>query len=336
MGVWNYYEPLNVNNFLLLNKDAGIGDDLLEPFNKLYINGKDNDIEFTTLDMVADFNQLDGVVFFDFPRLTNPYVKEVFKLDLPKYLVIFECDLIRPENWDLKCHELFDVIFTSNDEFVNNIKYFKLNFSHDLSKDRGESLTKKEKLCTLIAGNKRNNGSLELYSKRVEAIEWFEENDLDSFDLYGVGWDKFTTSNKYINFILNKFNVSGLFATNRPSYKGRVDSKKEVLEKYKFAICYENARDIPGYVTEKIFDCFFSGCVPIYWGANNISDHIPKECFVDKREFSSYDDLYEFISNMNEDVYLSYLENIELFLNGEKSYQFSSEYFSKQIISNLI
>jgi hypothetical protein len=60
------------------------------------------------------------------------------------------------------------------------------------------------------------------------------------------------------------------------------------LEKYKFSICYENARDTPGYITEKIFDCFFAGCVPIYWGANNITDHIPKECFIDKRDFEDY------------------------------------------------
>jgi hypothetical protein len=32
----------NTNNYLLLNKDAGIGDNLLEPFNQLYIKGKHN------------------------------------------------------------------------------------------------------------------------------------------------------------------------------------------------------------------------------------------------------------------------------------------------------
>jgi hypothetical protein len=37
IGVWNYYEVFNTNNYLLLNKDAGIGDNLLEPFNQLYI-----------------------------------------------------------------------------------------------------------------------------------------------------------------------------------------------------------------------------------------------------------------------------------------------------------
>jgi hypothetical protein len=40
IGVWSYYEVLNTNNFLLLNKDAGIGDNLLEPFNQLYVKEK--------------------------------------------------------------------------------------------------------------------------------------------------------------------------------------------------------------------------------------------------------------------------------------------------------
>ncbi len=109
-----------------------------------------------------------------------------------------------------------------------------------------------------------------------------------------------------------------------------------VLEKYKFAICYENARDISGYITEKIFDCFFAGCVPIYWGANNITEHIPKDCFIDKREFESYEKLYEFITSINNEKYLQYLENIETFLKSDKAYLFSSEFFAKTLIGTII
>jgi hypothetical protein len=32
-----------------------------------------------------------------------------------------------------------------------------------------------------------------------------------------------------------------MFKLNYPSYKGKIDSKKDTLEKYKFSICYENA-----------------------------------------------------------------------------------------------
>jgi len=150
-----------------------------------------------------------------------------------------------------------------------------------------------------------------------------------------MGWDKYSSSNKYINFILSKLKISTLFVTNYSSYRGKLTSKKETLERYQFAICYENARDIPGYITEKIFDCFFAGCVPIYWGANNITKHIPKECFIDKREFNTYEDLYQYIKNMSDEIFLNYLENIEKYLNSDNSHLFSSKYFAEQIIKKL-
>ena len=71
-----------------------------------------------------------------------------------------------------------------------------------------------------------------------------------------------------------------------PSYAGEISSKRAILEQYKFSICYENMSDMPGYITEKIFDCFFAGCVPIYLGASNMTDYIPGGTFIDKRKFS--------------------------------------------------
>lgn len=45
------------------------------------------------------------------------------------------------------------------------------------------------------------------------------------------------------------------------------DNKAEYLKQYRFYICPENA-SVEGYVTEKVFHCIGSGCIPIYWGAN--------------------------------------------------------------------
>ena len=47
-------------------------------------------------------------------------------------------------------------------------------------------------------------------------------------------------------------------------------------------------------VSEKIFDCFAAGNVPIYWGASNVTDYIPEDCFIDMRSFSSFEELYQF------------------------------------------
>ncbi|MDN5130741.1 glycosyltransferase family 10 domain-containing protein [Aliarcobacter butzleri] len=339
VGIWNYYESLNKENYLLFNKSSGIGDNLLEPFNKLYVEGKRYDIDFMTLDMVDNFSTLDSVFFFDFPNMSNKYVKKVFSSNIKKYLILFESELIKPDNWDLKKHKYFNKIFTWKDDIIDNKKYFKFNFAQEIPNKINKDLSKKKKLCTLIAGNKKVNHSLELYSKRVEAIRWFEKNYPKDFDFYGMGWDEYTPANKYIRYGFRKLKLSKLFQLlkpNFPSYKGKVDSKKEVLEKYKFAICYENAKDISGYITEKIFDCFFAGCIPIYWGADNIIKHIPKECFIDKRKFDSYEEIYKYIKNMSDVEYIKYLDNIENFLNSEKAYKFSSECFAKTLIGTII
>ena len=48
-----------------------------------------------------------------------------------------------------------------------------------------------------------------------------------------------------------------------------VCDKIEWLKSYKFNICFENG-SYPGYLTEKLFDAFMAGCVPIYWGDTSL------------------------------------------------------------------
>lgn len=248
------------------------------------------------------------------------------------YLLLFESKLIKLDNWDFKKHKYFEKIFTWNDNLVDNKKYFKLNFSYLLPKNISKDLSKKSKLCTMIAGNKKVKHPLELYSKREQSVRWFEENHPDDFDLYGKGWDIKAYQNRYIGFLLRITKLNYLFKANFPSYKGEINAKKNILEKYKFSICYENAKDIPGYITEKIFDCFLAGCVPIYWGADNITNHVPGNCFIDKTKFSDYEELYQYISSIGDDEYVEYLNNIENFLRSKKAQQFSVEYFSEIIV----
>lgn len=252
------------------------------------------------------------------------------------YLLIFESELIRPNNWKIENHKYFRKVFTWNDDLIDDEKYVKINFSQQIPKRINKDLSKKETLCTLIAGNKKVAHSKELYSKRVEAIRWFEKQHPEDFDLYGIGWDCYRFNGPKVVRALNRLKpLTRLMAPSFPSYRGKVSCKKDVLEKYNFAICYENARDIPGYITEKIFDCFFAGCVPVYWGANNVTDHIPNDCFVDRRDFPSYEKLYKFLKFMSVEQYFQYIENIERFLNSNKVIPFSSDFFVRSIIENI-
>lgn len=65
---------------------------------------------------------------------------------------------------------------------------------------------------------------------------------------------------------------------NNPVYS----SKFEILKNYKFSFCAENSY-YPGYVTEKLFDSYAGGNIPIYFGC------LPKSSIINKRAFINYD-----------------------------------------------
>ena len=254
-----------------------------------------------------------------------PNVKDVHK----SYLIMNESPLIRSSNFDKEKHKYFKKIFTWNDDLVDNKKYFKYNYSFIIPK-KIPKFYDKSKLCCLIVGNKDSNHSKELYSERKKLIRWYEANHLEDFDLYGVGWNEFRFKGfkliKAFNRIpLVKKIMFKYFGEYYPSYKGIVVNKFETMQEYKFAFCYENIKDVPGYITEKMLDAMLAGCVPIYWGAGNVTEHIHKSSFIDKRDFTSYEDLYKYVNNMNNNEYMNYLNNIEIFLQSEKGFKFSAE-----------
>ena len=55
----------------------------------------------------------------------------------------------------------------------------------------------------------------------------------------------------------------------RNNIGGAVENKHLWLQDYKFNICFENS-SYAGYLTEKLFDAYSAGCVPIYWGDTSL------------------------------------------------------------------
>jgi alpha(1,3/1,4) fucosyltransferase len=282
-----------VDDFFLNNKLFNLNDSYVNsdgvayPYYKLQKDFELNGYNLATQDinLVKD---ADYVLYFPISDRT-PKESEKNK----SFLLLVEPVVVAPKLYNKKLHAKFNKVFTFCDELVDNKKYFKINFAYNIPNSINKNIIK-NKLCCLIAGNKKSKHKLELYAKRIEAIRWFEKNAPDNFDLYGRGWNLYRPKNKIVAKFSNKFQfvyniLSNFFWHDFPSYKGTLEHKIPTLEKYKFSICYENAKDIPGYITEKIFHCFFAGCIPIYWGANNITEYIPQVCFIDRKRFSSYE-----------------------------------------------
>lgn len=317
------FDPKNI----LVNRD-----DCMSSFHSLKARLLKSGVDISTNDINKTYDSKISI-FFD--PTTEPKIESKIN-----YLVLQESEVINPFGWNKGLYDSFDRVYTWNDDFVDNIKFFKLNFSHlfpSIVEWQEEILDFDEKkLCTLIAGHKKISHPLELYSERINAIKWFEENSNEKeFDFYGMGWDLPIIKNRYLNFIFKKINVSLPFFNGYKRYKGAVVSKKRVLCKYKFSICYENAKSIPGYITEKIFDSFFAGCVPVYYGAPNIDMHIPKECYIDFREFDGYDSLYAYLSNMKKEEYSDYINAIEKFIFSDFSLPYRSETFSRILVEHI-
>lgn len=222
-----------------------------------------------------------------------------------KIAVLWEPPTVWGANYDPGILAHYDIVFTWFDDLVDNKKFFK--FYGDQS---NLIMTKvvpfeEKKLCVLINNNKNSTHEKELYSARRKAIKFFEKYHPDDFILYGGGWH----------------------ASNHPCYRGPIGNKIDYQKNFKFCICYENMCDIKGYITEKIFDAFKAGCVPVYWGASNVTDYIPADCFIDRRQFKNYEELYAFLTAMSPQTYENYIKNIQKFLGSPRAYLFSADYF---------
>ncbi len=109
------------------------------------------------------------------------------------------------------------------------------------------------------------------------------------------------------------------------------ESKFEIQKQYRFSIAYENSGTMHGLITEKLFDCFAAGTVPVYLGAPNVTEHIPAGCYIDFREFMNYQHLYEYRVKMPEQRYREYLEAVRDFLNSQQYYLFTSTCYAKNL-----
>lgn len=284
-------------------------DNSLEPTFRLREHAMTRGYEIRQTHTLQSLENFEYLVIFDiFPEVLPellPYPKE--KL----ILFMWEPPSVLPMNYVTDFHGNFSKIFTWHDDLIDNKKYFK--FYHPALKPMAENSGSfdAKKLCTLISCNKNSSYPTELYSERRNFITFFEQHYPNDFDLYGKWWPASIT------------------------YKGEVEKKSDCLKQYRFACAYENIKDIPGYVTEKIFDCFAAGCVPVYLGASNIAAYVPKDCFIDRRDFASYEALYAFLKQMDEAHHQQYLDNIKRFLVSQEAQLYSTENFIKIFMESL-
>lgn len=271
-------------------------------------------------------------------------------------LLINDPPMYCPESWDKSYHDRFDFVFTFDETLVDNKKYFYYPFAIDTEFFSIPDLVsdeeyKRRTLATFVSHaihkypDMKNPGST--LHLRYNTIKWYGENHPDDFGFYG---GTFVQRDFYFGFkgirFVKKAMPQKLFHALAgymqrdliKVYKGELRplEKFNVIKRYNFYYCYENTIGINGYVCEKIFDCFYHGIVPIYWGAPNIKELIPYSCFIDGRDFEDEESLYRCIKSMSYETYRGYLEQAQEFLRSPEMERFTVEYSIDCILAPLM
>ncbi len=145
----------------------------------------------------------------------------------------------------------------------------------------------------------------DLYGLRFEFVRQFGTKP--GFILRGVGWEQ--TMNGKCCWYRKPIRYA-----DPPS---SCEDKLSVLGECRFALAIENVV-YPGYVTEKIYDVFRSGAVPVYMGAPDIEDFVPADCFVDYRHFASPEALWNCLEGMTEARWERYREAARMFISSAR------------------
>jgi hypothetical protein len=76
-------------------------------------------------------------------------------------------------------------------------------------------------------------------------------------------------------------------------------SKLAAMRNFTYTLSFENAIE-PDYVTEKFFDPFLAGTIPIYLGAPNVEEFAPgNDCYIDASRFPDPATLAQFLRREN-------------------------------------
>ena len=179
---------------------------------------------------------------------------------------------------------------------------------------------KREILISLVASNKvsptvSNNYSLRRFHAR--------HHSLSSLEVYGTLWNSNFYSKLRHRLGVLSFSIRNLHFPNfksiygdlfrkYPGARGEVTNKHLIIQHSKFSLVIENNNTC---ITEKIFDAFMGGSIPIYFGPDlNLFGLSERLAIIEK---DSTRDPAEIIRSLDSTKILELLENIRDFVTSD-------------------
>jgi hypothetical protein len=211
--------------------------------------------------------------------------------------ILSEPPLIRPDLYAAlpELTRMFEEVYVHNTEGdgyslarvdQSRLRKFYWPQPYDRIDPRADRAGSRSDRIVAISGNHRpRNRIAEHYSTRILFVAALA--DMDAVNLYGRGWDRWWGRHSmWLPYWKH-------FLALQRVYRGGCADKIEVLLQHNFSLCFENM-SMDGYITEKIFDCFYAGTIPIYIGPHNAAEYLPRDAYISAQEFATPADVARF------------------------------------------
>ncbi len=232
------------------------------------------------------------LVVVDYLWTTNKILAELRLSPSHCHLLRLEPDVVLPANYSKLREKKFGTIITvggNPSKYATTVPWPQ-DMSSKIHWNSGQEDLRLDKVV-IVNGNKLSLIEGELYGLRRDAI-----SRLEALDLFGTSWDmgifaRLVTVAKaaglaVVNGRFPRFSGLKGWFKSYPQWKGPIGSgyspnsneeKLAIMSKYKYALVIENSID---YMSEKLFDAFFAGCIPIYVGPDVENYGIPSNLVV--------------------------------------------------------
>ena len=268
----------------------------------------------------------DVAVFWDCPRMDDPDLRRCLSQAIPFLLVISENLHLQPHATYQELKPLARKILTYDLDEIDGQKVFWLPYSLDVKAGcrNRESVLEQARphLLGMVNSWKKSEMPGDLYGKRNRlAIQAGKILKREMF-LAGSGWDRHLVHLLKWQRSLAKRCPSfarSLFRWPNSAYRGVLElgkAKLQALATCEFALVPENCSSLRGYITEKIFNALFAGCIPIYQGHPEATRWLPPETFVPMERFRNGAQLVQFLRAMTLEEKKAYQEAGTRFLEG--------------------
>lgn len=198
---------------------------------------------------------------------------------LPRFAIITEPTIVLPHlKWKIWRHLFKKIFWLGHNSWQGDFYPRPYQFPDPLKIQNDQA---REHSVVFVNANKISMTAGELYSLRRQVL-----SANSSIHVYGPGWSDSITVRV---LRLLKESLIALQTPLRfgpgfrrmflqpPNYHGVAADKISETSKYKVALVIENSFEL---VTEKIFDAWLAGCIPVYVGPNLKSLGLPDNLFL--------------------------------------------------------